>query len=161
VSSGIPLIAFGQLRPGIQFQEVAAGPAGRLQFRRVGLQGWLHGEPYIGTSSPAGERTTSPRETGYPPVVSRGTRHGSRISTHHKIRGFHRGSLASLAHGAHTTSVADSGPCPCVITDYSAVTTGWHITMVLSQQPNPPCRDYPLLGILFTVPGAGRMIGDD
>ncbi len=43
VSSGIPRVEFGQLMSGIEFQGVPVPPVGRQQFRRVGLQGWLHG----------------------------------------------------------------------------------------------------------------------
>ena len=66
MSSGIPRVEFGQLRPGIEFHGVAVGLAGRRQVSRVGLQGWLHGPRYIGTGSPPCGRTTSPRWTGHP-----------------------------------------------------------------------------------------------
>ena len=81
VSSGIPRVEFEQLRSGDGFQGVAVHPDGRRQFSRFGLRSWLHGEPCIGMTSSVGWRTTSPRETGYPPIVGGGTRHDSQFST--------------------------------------------------------------------------------
>ena len=70
---------------GIEFQGVGTRPAGRRRSRRVGLQGWLQILPSIGTSSPVGERTTSPRETGYPPIAGHGEHHDSCFSTLHDV----------------------------------------------------------------------------
>ena len=125
VSSGIPRIEFGLLRTGVSFQGVAVCTAGRRQFSRIGLQGWLHGEPCIGTPSPVGEHTSSRMETGYRPIAGRGTRHASRFSTLLTFPGSHRFAPALLAHrSSHYLRRRCRHHARCVNIDHSAVARG-------------------------------------
>ncbi len=135
VSSGIPRVEFGQLMSGIEFQGVPIPPVGRQQFRRVGLQGWLHGAPCIGTTWPVGGRTTSPWETGYPPIVGRGTRHDSQFSTlHHEplfpalLPDFARSQMLTLPQSPLPAS------CPLRADRLFGRCPRWCISPVLAQQ---------------------------
>ena len=134
-SSGIPRGEFGHFRSGIEFQGVAVHPDGRRQFSRFGLRSWLHGEPCIGMTSSVGWRTTSPRETGYPPIVGGGTRHDSQFSTlHHEplfpalLPDFARSQMLTLPQSPLPAS------CPLRADRLFGRCPRWCISPVLAQQ---------------------------